>query len=254
VDGVPGSIARYCLALPIVAGVAVALFVRPASGATTPSPTAPAPAQVRTIYLADCATCHGADGAGTVRGPSLLIAGRAGVDFYLSTGRMPLGSPTQAVQRHPPRYDPPTIAALIDYISHLPGFSGPDIPVVDTTNADIGDGGSLYRLNCAACHAWSGRGGALLYRPAPALGQATPTQIVEAMLVGPGNMPKFGPPAVSPPQRNDIAAYTQNITRHPNDAGGFALWHLGPLPEGGMAVFAGILLLLVLARYIGTRG
>lgn len=254
-DAVPGSIARCFFAFPIVAGVAVALTVHPASGATstTPAATPPSAAQVRTIYLADCATCHGADGAGSQRGPSLLTSGRAGVDFYLSTGRMPLGSPTQAVQRHPPRYDPATIAALIVYISRLPGFTGPDIPVVDTRNADLGDGGSLYRLNCAACHAWSGRGGALLQRVAPALGQATPTQIVEAMLVGPGNMPKFGPPSVTPAQRNDVAAYTVKVARHPNDAGGFPLWHLGPLPEGAMAVFAGILLLLILARFIGTR-
>ena len=248
----PGPIARCFLALPILAGVAVALTVRPAAGTQSPAP-APSAAQVRTTYLADCATCHGANGAGTPRGPSVLTSGRAGVDFYLSTGRMPLGSPQQAVQRHPPRYDAPTIAALIDYISSLPGFTGPDIPIVDTKNADLGQGGSLYRLNCAACHAWSGRGGALLHREAPALGQATPTQIVEAMLVGPGNMPKFGPPAVTPEQRNDIAAYTQTIARHPNDAGGFPLWHLGPLPEGAVALFAGVALLLVLARYIGTR-
>ncbi len=243
----PGSIARCLLALPIVAGVAVALFVRPASGAETPA------ARVRTIYLADCATCHGANGAGTFRGPSLLSSGRAGVDFYLSTGRMPLESPTQAVARHRPRYDALTIAGLITYISALPGFHGPDIPIVDTSNADLGEGGSLYRLNCAACHSWSGRGGALLNRVAPALGQATPTQIVEAMLVGPGNMPKFGPPSVTPAQRDDVAAYTREITHNSNDAGGFPLWHLGPLPEGAMAIFAGVLLLLVLARFIGTR-
>ncbi len=253
-DPVPGSIARCFLALPIVAGVAVAFMVRPASGATsTAAATPPTAAQVRTIYLADCATCHAADGAGTQRGPSLLSSGRAGVDFYLSTGRMPLGSPTQAVARHPPRYDPVTITALIEYIARLPGFHGPGIPVVDVNNANLGAGGSLYRLNCAACHAWSGRGGALLGRVAPALGQATPTQIVEAMLVGPGTMPSFGPPAITPAQRNDVAAYTQNVTRHPNDAGGFPLWHLGPLPEGAMAVFAGVLLLLILARFIGTR-
>jgi ubiquinol-cytochrome c reductase cytochrome c subunit len=250
---VPGSIARCCFALPIVAGIAVVVAMHPASGATS-SPAAAVPAaQVRTIFLSDCATCHGADGAGTTRGPSLLASGRAGVDFYLSTGRMPLGTPTQAVERHPPRYDAPTIAALTTYVAQLPGFSGPDIPTVDTRHADLGEGGSLFRLNCAACHAWSGRGGALLHRVSPALGQATPTQIVEAMLVGPGNMPKFGSPSVTPAQRNAVAAYVQTVTQHPDDAGGYALWHLGPLPEGAVALFAGLVLLLVLARFIGTR-
>jgi ubiquinol-cytochrome c reductase cytochrome c subunit len=242
---VAGPALRLLVALPIAVGVAAALVALPAR--------APAAVDARTIYLGDCATCHGADGGGTPRGPSLLQSGTAGVDFYLTTGRMPLSSPTQAVARRPPHYDPATIAALIAYIKSLPGFSGPDIPVVDTAHADVAQGGALYRLNCAACHAWSGRGGALLHRDAPALDRSTPTQIVEAMLVGPGNMPKFGPDAVAPSQRPDVAAYTQKITQHPDDRGGFPLWHLGPLPEGAVAIFAGLLLLLLLARAIGTR-
>ena len=110
-----------------------------------------------------------------------------------------------------------------------------------------------FGLNCAACHSWSGRGGALLHREAPPLDASTETQILEAMLVGPGNMPSFGPAAVSDTDRADVAAYTRQIARHPDDRGGFPLWHLGPLPEGALAVFAGLVLLLVLARAIGTR-
>jgi len=243
---VPGLATRLLLALPVVAGVVALLALRPTAGAET-APTA------RTIYLGDCAVCHGADGAGTQRGPGLLASGKAGVDFYLSTGRMPLQTPTQAVERHAPRYGPETIRALIDYIATLPGFHGPDIPVVDTAQADVARGGTLYRLNCAACHAWSGRGGALLHREAPPLDRATATQIVEAIIVGPGNMPSFGPAAINTPGQADVAAYTHQITRNPDDRGGFALWHLGPLPEGAVALFAGMLLLLVLARAIGTR-
>ena len=236
----PSPTVRLLLALPVLVA-AVAVFVIHPTAAAPVSTT-----QARTIYLGDCATCHGADGAGTNRGPSLLRSGRAGVDFYLTTGRMPLNTPTQAVERHTPHYDPATINALIDYIAQLPGFSGPDIPTVDIAHADVAQGGVLYRLNCAACHAWSGRGGALLHREAPSLAQSTPTQIVEAMLVGPGNMPSFGPPAVSQAGQNNVAAYVRDITNHPDDKGGFPLWHLGPLPEGGVALFAGMVLLLAL--------
>ena len=37
------------------------------------------------------------------------------------------------------------------------------------------------------------------------------------------------------------------------DRGGAALWHLGPLAEGAVAVFVGLALLVVAVRWIGTR-
>jgi ubiquinol-cytochrome c reductase cytochrome c subunit len=242
-----GRVARLVLVVPLVAGGVTALFVHASSARLT------APTDTREIYLADCATCHAADGSGSDRGPPILGSGRAGVDFYLSTGRMPLTNPTQAVERRTPRYDPQTIRELIGYISRLPGFHGPDIPSVDQLGADVARGGELFRLNCAACHSWSGGGGALLHREAPALDRATFTQMIQAMEVGPGNMPSFGAPALDAAAQRDVAAYAEEVSRRPDDRGGLPLWHLGPLPEGGVALFAGLLLLLVLARAIGTR-
>src|SRR5437588_8540273 len=188
--------ARALFALPIVLGVVAVFAWQPGR--------ASAQIDVRTIFLRDCATCHGADGRGSPRGPSVLTSGRAGVDFYLSTGRMPIDKPTDAVERHKPKYDPATIRALVDYVATLPGFTGPDIPAVDVAHATVAQGGVLYRLNCAACHAWSGRGGALLHRESPALDHATPTQIAEAMRVGPGNMPVFGEAAIDARGLDDV--------------------------------------------------
>ncbi len=241
-----GPWARALFALPLLAGVVALVVWQP--------DRASAQADVRTIYLRDCATCHAADGRGSDRGPTILTSGRAGVDFYLSTGRMPLVKPTEAVERHTPKYDPATIRALVDYVATLPGFTGPDIPSVDIANANVAQGGVLYRLNCAACHAWSGRGGALLRRESPPLHDSTPTQVAEAMRVGPGNMPVFGEAAIDARGLEDVAAYTRALTHHPEDRGGFPLWHLGPLPEGALAVFVGLGILLALARIIGTRG
>jgi len=238
-------LARALLALPLALGVVAGFAWRPGR--------AIAEIDVHTIFLRDCAVCHGADGRGSPRGPSILTSGRAGVDFYLSTGRMPISKPTDAVERHQPKYDPATIRALVDYVASLPGFTGPDIPVVDIGHANLAHGGVLYRLNCAACHAWSARGGALLHRESPPLDHATPTQIAEAMRVGPGNMPVFGEAAVDAKGLDDVAAYTREITHRPADRGGFPLWHLGPLPEGALAVFVGLGILLVLARLIVTR-
>ncbi len=237
-------LSRLLFTLPVAAAVVAGLAWR--------APDAAAQNDARPIYLRDCATCHAANGAGSARAPSILRSGRAGVDFYLSTGRMPLAEPTQAVERHDPHYDPATIRALVDYVASLPGFSGPDTPVLPA-HADAGQGGVLFRLNCAACHAWSGRGGALLHRESPPLDKATEQQIAQAIVVGPGNMPVFGPPAFDAQGIANVARYTRQVSAHPDDRGGFALWHLGPLPEGAVAIGAGVLLLLVLARAIGTR-
>lgn len=235
----------FLVAVPLLLGVA-AWFAAPGGSAS-------AAVDVRRIYLGDCATCHGANGRGTQFGPTLVGTGRAGTDFYLTTGRMPLKTPHQAVERHSPEYGPRTIRALIDYIASITGDPHPEIPPVKLAGSNIADGGVAFRLNCAACHAWSGRGGALLHREAPPTGDATPTQVAEAVRVGPGNMPRFGSSAISDRALNDLVAYTIRVSRHPDDRGGLALWHIGPLTEGAVAVAVGFLLLLLLARAIGTR-
>jgi quinol---cytochrome-c reductase cytochrome c subunit len=235
----------FLVAVPLLLGVA-AWFAAPGGSAA-------AAVDVKRIYLGDCATCHAANGRGTEFGPSLVGSGRAGTDFYLTTGRMPLQTSKQAVERHSPKYPPRTIRALVDYVAQVTGDPNPEIPNVSLAHANIADGGVSFRLNCAACHAWSGRGGALLHREAPSLSESTPTQVAEAVRVGPGNMPRFGTTAISNRDLNGLVAYTVRVSRHPSDRGGLSLWHVGPLAEGAVAVAVGFLLLLLLARAIGTR-
>jgi ubiquinol-cytochrome c reductase cytochrome c subunit len=62
----------------------------------------------------------------------------------------------------------------------------------------------------------------------------------------------FGPDTLSDQQISDIASYVQYL-HHPNDRGGLALGHLGPIPEGFVAWVVGLGLLLLAARLIGTR-
>jgi len=57
------------------------------------------------LYENGCASCHGALLQGIAHnGPSLVGVGAGPVDFYLSSGRMPLDNPTDQPQRNPPRY------------------------------------------------------------------------------------------------------------------------------------------------------
>ncbi len=226
---------------------------------------------VRRLYLSDCAVCHSPSGRGAPRGPSLAGVGEASVDYELSTGRMPLAAPGRNDQpgrpiqplpnrslgnsdeiprRHHPAYSPATIADLVAYISKLTGGGGPGIPVVK--GGDVAAGGSAFRLQCAACHAWAGNGGALLHREAPSLQAATPVQIAEAVRVGPGQMPAFGTAALDDHQLASVVGYVRYL-RHPRDRGGQPLWHLGPVVEGAVALIA-LGGLLVMVNWIGERG
>ena len=211
-------------------------------------------ADVEQIYLRDCATCHAPDARGTSRGPSLEGQGAAGVDFMISTGRMPLSSPNESMRRHTPKYSQDVIDGLVAYITILvPGGPAIPRPAPDELAAgDLAAGGSIYREQCAACHQAAGEGGALLGREeSPSLAQSTTVQIVEAVRTGPGTMPVFGPAAVSDADVASLVRYVR-VLRNPQDPGGQSLWHLGPLPEGAVAIGA-LLLLMVALRRIGAR-
>jgi ubiquinol-cytochrome c reductase cytochrome c subunit len=202
-----------------------------------------------TLYAEGCASCHGVDGEGVEdRGPTLRTEGRAALNFVLRTGRMPLAAPDIEPMRAPVRYTEAEIVALVDFAGAF--GDGPDIPVVDASAGDLAAGGELYRLNCAACHVASGAGAAIGGgREAPALTESTPTQIGEAVLVGPGAMPVFG--TFSQQDINDVAAYIVDLqerdTTAPEDFGG-----AGPVAEGLAAWLLALLPIIAFTRWIGT--
>ena len=157
------QLARSLLVCSIAAGAVWFLCTAPSGASRSQRAAVPAAdtPDVQHIYLRDCATCHAADARGTDLGPDLRGAGAGLVDYYLSTGRMPLSSPDAEVRRHEPFYSPKVRHALVDYVVALAGGVGPPIPVIDPKRGNIAQGGTLYRLQCAACHSWSGDGGAL---------------------------------------------------------------------------------------------
>jgi ubiquinol-cytochrome c reductase cytochrome c subunit len=255
------------LAVSVVLGITLLRPERVGAQAPGAQPAAEAPS----IYLRDCAVCHGVSGAGTTRAPSLQGVGAAAIDYWISTGRMPLvdngrdprspfeqtppgqllPDPALEPHRHQPAYPPAVVHALVSYVSSVTG-AGPPIPTVDLLNADVATGGEVFRLQCAACHSWDGTGGALYQRQAPSIHLATPTQVAEAVRTGPDNMPAFGTSAVPPGQLDDLVAYVRYLD-HPDDRGGASLWHLGPVAEGGVAIIGGLGALLLVTRWIGER-
>jgi ubiquinol-cytochrome c reductase cytochrome c subunit len=203
------------------------------------------------LFATGCSSCHGEAGEGTRRGPSLLGVGAASVDFWVSTGRMPLRTSGRQAVRKPPAYDREQIDDLIAYVASL-GPGGPPIPELDLATADLVEGGELFRANCAACHGAVGIGGALAVGQAPALRPASAVQVAEAIRIGPGAMPSFGPDTFDDEQLQALVRYVESLDQ-PDDPGGSGLGHAGPIPEGFVGWLAGLGVLLLVCYWIGDR-
>jgi ubiquinol-cytochrome c reductase cytochrome c subunit len=212
------------------------------------------------LFDTSCVSCHGANLQGEPgRGPSLIGVGEAAVYFQVSTGRMPaVRGEAQAVRKHPV-FDEAQIDALGAYVQANGG--GPLVPrdangqVADQSllGNDVARGGDLFRLNCASCHNFTGKGGALSSgKFAPELEQASPAEIYTAMLTGPQNMPKFGDRQLSSEEKRDIVAYVRMATRAP-DPGGYGLGGFGPSSEGMAMWIIGMVAVIAAALWIGAR-
>jgi ubiquinol-cytochrome c reductase cytochrome c subunit len=207
-----------------------------------------APADGQELYLSTCATCHGPDGRGTINGPSLVDAGPASIDFYLRTGRMPLSAPGDPQWRQEPVFTQPQIDAIVQHASRL--GTGPQIPQVTTAGADLRLGWERFINDCAACHGPSGSGGSVGAGVfAPSLGRADPRTVAEAVLIGPGAMPKF---AYAQEEIDAVAAYVEYLRTEPSP-GGISLGGTGPVPEGFVAIVVGLGLIVLVTRWIGRR-
>jgi ubiquinol-cytochrome c reductase cytochrome c subunit len=220
--------------------------------AVPPAETNPVLHEGQQLFAVNCSSCHGLNAAGSSRGPNLLGLGSATVDFWVSTGRMPLAKASAQATEKPPRFDYQQAAAIAEYVNSLdPG--GPQIPTVDTKTADIEEGFKLFSLNCAPCHTIVGAGDALTDGTyAPSLMPAKAFQVVEALRTGPGQMPRFGPGVISDQQAADIAAYVEYL-HHPEDRGGLSIGKVGPVAEGFVAIIVGLGGLMMVIFWIGDR-
>lgn len=214
-----------------------------------------APGEV--LFESVCSSCHGTDALGSAVAPPLQGLGPATVDFWVSTGRMPLANPTQQPLRKPPRFDRKQTLEIAAFVASL-APTVPDypsgIPSVDTANADLPEGNSLFVLNCAGCHTITGSGDALANGAfAPSLHKATKTQVAEAIRTGPTNMPHFGPGNLSDAQVADIVDYVTGVIQHPNNRGGIFLGGIGPVAEGFVGLLVGVGGLMLVAFWLGDR-
>ncbi|MFI1918744.1 c-type cytochrome [Nocardia sp. NPDC020380] len=213
------------------------------------------------IYDTSCVTCHGANLQGVQdRGPSLIGVGEAAVYFQVSSGRMPAARNEAQIERKPPKFDAHQTDALSAFVQANGG--GPTMPrdangeIAQESleqGTDLGRGGELFRMNCASCHNFTGKGGALSSgKFAPPLEEATDAQIYAAMLTGPQNMPKFSDRQLTPEEKRDILAYIKDRMETKSE-GGYGLGGLGPATEGLAIWVVGIVVLVGSAMWIGSR-
>jgi ubiquinol-cytochrome c reductase cytochrome c subunit len=228
------------------------------------------PASVRVgeqLYNNHCITCHGANLQGVPdRGPSLIGIGEAAVYFQVSTGRMPAARQEAQAERKPIKAFKNPLGedvmstseaadALGAYIQANGG--GPEMPQergAALRGDDPARGSELFRMNCASCHNFTGRGGALSSgKFAPNLDEATEEQIYAAMLSGPQNMPKFSERQLTHEEKEDIIAYVKSVTGQKNSPGGYALGGFGPVSEALAAFLFGLAILIGVSLWIGSR-
>jgi ubiquinol-cytochrome c reductase cytochrome c subunit len=247
----------------LVAAVALAL-------PTAASAASPQLRQGDALYGRYCSMCHGPNGEGQTTSPSNRVGGgpardqavQPGVapslrnvgalaaDFYLRTGYMPLKRSDIQPRRSRLLLGPREIAALIAYVASL--GHGPPVPKPHPDRGDLSAGQHLFAEHCAGCHQIVAEGGYVTNVVPPPLEDATPVEIAEAVRIGPYVMPRFSEKAISNAQLDSIIRYVR-YAQHPDDRGGWALGHIGPVPEGLVTWFLAATALISICVVLGKR-
>ena len=251
------------LALALALGSVGVAYATVAAAATPKAQSATAgapsndPVEVRKgrqLFETGCITCHGRNLQGVQdRGPSLLGVGEAAVYFQVATGRMPAARQEAQIERKKPKYDEAQTLQMAAYVQSVGG--GPALPTGNLRgdDANLAEGGELFRLNCASCHNFAGRGGALSAgKYAPSLNEASDLTLWTAMLSGPQNMPVFSDNQITPEQKQAITNYIQTL-KSEKDPGGAQIGRLGPVPEGLVIWVVGIGALMLMILWIGAK-
>ncbi len=163
---------------------------------------------------------------------------------------MPLPSIHDQPWDDPVQFSDKEIRSLVGYVASL--GKGPAVPHPDPAAGSISAGQQLFSMHCAGCHQIDARGGYVTGARVPPLQSVPATQIAEAVRIGPYLMPRFSTKQISDAQLNSIVKYVLSTNREDN-AGGWGIGNIGPIPEGLVAWWIGAPLLILSCRMVGRR-
>ena len=215
-------------------------------------------AEGKALFAVSCASCHGLNGegqvSGSIQGPPLAGVGAAAVEFQVATGRMPMAHPGPQAQTKPSQFTEDEVLALAAYVATLgPGPAIPEPEQYDPAQGNASDGALIFRTNCAMCHNFAGKGGALTRgKYAPNLEGVTPKHIYEAMITGPQSMPVFNDQTMPEQSKRDVIAFLQDVEEN-QSPGGLDLGAIGPVGEGMVVWTFGLGLLIGCAIWLGAK-
>ena len=228
--------AGFCLFLSI-------LFASQALSGQAVSQSYPAG---KAVFERNCAKCHGDLGQGrsaviSIAGPCLQAEhdrGRVMAAVELGPEHMPSFVHTLSMR---------DIHAVTDYVTQ-------ELAIIPLTGGDLGEGGSLFREHCAACHRTAVRGGALAFvgTNAPALTSFSSAIVAGTIRWGPGPMPAFPRSVISDKQVASIVKYVRYVQQPPSPGGSPLNWY-GPVAEGFVA-WVGVLVLIAVTMWIERGG
>ncbi|HEY7271708.1 MAG TPA: cytochrome c, partial [Actinoplanes sp.] len=143
-----GAAVRMAAALALAGGIYTAFA--PGAFAEDSRQLSAAAQQGQALFNNSCISCHGRDAVGVEgRGPTLIGAGSAAVEFQVGTGRMPATRQEAQAEQKPPQFNPDQTRQIAQYIQELGG--GPQLPPGPCTvdiNKDpdaLSRGGELFR-------------------------------------------------------------------------------------------------------------
>ncbi len=249
------AVLLLALALLLTGGLyAVATAANEAKAESSTSYTSNDVESGEKLFIANCATCHGANAEGTADGPSLIGVGAAAVDFQVGTGRMPMQAQGTQAQIKPGQFNDEQTKQLAAYVASL--GAGPALPeeeYLDVSKGDSAKGAKVFLANCAMCHNAAGVGGALTRgKYAPTLMGVSEKHIYEAMETGPQNMPVFSDANITPEEKRDVITYLK-AQEYNSSPGGFALGSLGPVAEGLLIWTLGLGIVMVFTVWLTSR-
>jgi ubiquinol-cytochrome c reductase cytochrome c subunit len=199
----------------------------------------------KSLYGRYCLSCHD-----TGKAPSLRGVGALAADFYLTTGYMPLQHVGAQPRRTQVELTSAQIRALVAYVASL--GKGPAIPKPHPERGSVSAGLHLFTDRCAGCHQVVAQGGYVTGAVPPPLGADSPTQIAEAVRIGPYVMPTFSKRAITDAQLDSIIRYVE-YAKHPDDRGGWSIGHVGPIPEGIVTWLLAAVALVGVCLTVGRR-